>query len=250
MGRNFRAARVYETVRDFLETDVVKRAAGQRARKPPAWFSAVQMIPPTELLTRPHPIQHSPPDTNARRPHNVYRPTKIVYPEDQMRYQFYKDHPWELARPKLLLEHDGKDGRHRDWSKGLRQPGMALSGESVVQRQLWLLENTPGMSVAEAYDAARHEFYKLRQQEDIARRIAVEEARYVGAYFGKGPIQVSMINEDKAYDEWRVWAYGHIQKAAALREQGSAQVVDMPDVLDVDVGDEGAAAAEAPVIPQ
>ena len=33
------------------------------------------------------------------------------------------------------------------------------------------------MPKREAYDLVRHEFYKLRQREEIEKRIAVEEAR-------------------------------------------------------------------------
>ncbi|KAK3304125.1 mitochondrial ribosomal protein S25, partial [Chaetomium strumarium] len=136
-----------------------------------------------------------------RQPRNLFRPTKIVHPEDQLRQEFYRDHPWELARPKLVLELDGQDARYRDWSKGLRQPGMALSGESVVQRQLWLME-ARDMPKQQAYDVARKEFYKLRQQEEIERRIAVEEARHYGAYFGKNNLQVGMELEDQVYEHW------------------------------------------------
>lgn len=34
------------------------------------------------------------------------RPRAIVYPEDKLRRQFFKDHPFELSRPKVLVEND------------------------------------------------------------------------------------------------------------------------------------------------
>jgi small subunit ribosomal protein S23 len=72
---------------------------------------------------------------NQLRPGNLFKPGRIVYPEDKLRKEFYKDHPWELARPRMIMELDGKDWRYLDWSKGLRQRGMALSGERFVAGQ-------------------------------------------------------------------------------------------------------------------
>jgi len=63
-----------------------------------------------------------------RKPSKMFKPQQIVYEEDSIRQDFYKDHPWELARPRILLETDGKDGQKCDWSK-LRQPGRPLNGE-------------------------------------------------------------------------------------------------------------------------
>ena len=58
----------------------------------------------------------------------MFKPMRIVYEEDAMRDNFYGDHPWELARPRMILEQDGKDGQKCDWSK-LEQPGRELNGE-------------------------------------------------------------------------------------------------------------------------
>jgi small subunit ribosomal protein S23 len=127
-GRQFLAARVYEKAQSHLSSSVIP----SKPNVPAPWVKAVTHIPPAEILTRPYPIQHTEPKDRgraARQPRNLFRPTKIVHPEDELRQDFYRDHPWELARPKLVLELDGQDARYRDWSKGLRQPGMALSGE-------------------------------------------------------------------------------------------------------------------------
>ena len=68
------------------------------------------------------------------------------------------------------------------------------------------MENVPGITKDMAYDQARKEFYRLRQEEDIERRIAKEEARMVGAYFGKTYLQVGMELEDRSYNAWKDWA--------------------------------------------
>ncbi len=67
-----------------------------------------------------------------KKPSRTFHPQKIVYEEDELRRVFFKDHPWELARPRMMVELDGKDSRRVDWSRGLRQPGMPLSGEWFV----------------------------------------------------------------------------------------------------------------------
>lgn len=100
---------------------------------------------------------------------------------------------------------------------------------SVVQRQLWLLHDDPEMTRAEAYDHARKEFYDLRLQEDIERRIAKEEAISTGAYFGPSMLDIGMQLEDKEYEKWKVWA----EREVELQEQRNAAmytgVSDLPE---------------------
>ncbi|KAK5656274.1 hypothetical protein OQA88_5037 [Cercophora sp. LCS_1] len=220
MGRNFRAARILQTAREFagVQLHVQRGRAGAESRPnppPPAWVKAVEQVPPSEILTRPIPHQHTPIDPRARRPRKLFQPKKLVYPEDELRRTFFRDHPWELARPRNIFELDGMDARYADWSTGVRQPGMQLSGECVVQRQLWLMENQ-GLTKEKAYDIARKEFYALRHREDIERRIAVEEASVVGGYFGKTYIQVGMQLEDMQYERWKSWATDEISRIQAL----------------------------------
>ena len=76
----------------------------------------------------------------------------------------------------------------------------------------------PGITRAQAYDQARKEFYDLRLQEDVERRVAKEEAMSTGAYFGKSALEIGMELEDKEYEKWKVWA----TKEAALAEQRQA----------------------------
>ncbi|KAL1877598.1 hypothetical protein VTK73DRAFT_8507 [Phialemonium thermophilum] len=214
MTRQFRPLRVYQTAKAAASSSIFP---GQK-NVPPAWLPAIESIPPTEVLTRPYAIQHREPNRRAKKPSKLYKPTRIVYPEDKLRRTFYRDHPWELARPRMILEMDGLDSRYCDWSKGVRQPGMALSGECVVQRQLWLMEHG-GKTKEQAYDQARKEFYQLRQEEEVERRIAQEEARMVGAYFGKTAMQVGMELEDKEFERWKNWAQEQNIKIDAERSQ-------------------------------
>jgi small subunit ribosomal protein S23 len=61
----------------------------------------------------------------------MFQPQRIVYPEDELRTRFFQDHPWELARPRILVESDGKDFMRYDWSK-IQQVGKQLDGERLV----------------------------------------------------------------------------------------------------------------------
>lgn len=205
-GKQIRPARVYKSVVQQLQNHVLPN---QRMAAP-SWLSAMQAIPPSETLIRTPAVSHTgaaPPSSSGkhRKPRNLYRPQRIVHPEDALRTIFFRDHPWELARPRILVESDGKDYQRVDWSTGLRQPGVQLTGECVVQRQLYLMENE-GMGRDKAYDKVRREFYRLRQEEEIEKRLALEEAKHVGAYFGKSRIDVGLMLEDHEYENWKVWA--------------------------------------------
>lgn len=104
---------------------------------------------------------------------------------------------------------------------------------SVVQRQLWLMHQG-GRTKSQAYDEARREFYALRQEEEIEKRVQREEARHVGAVFGKSKIQISQDIEDKEYEAWKKWAESEVMRTAALRSSAYA-----------DFGSDPSAAAEA-----
>lgn len=120
-GRYMKATQLHKTVHQLL--------AGGHTRDVPIWYDVLHQIPPTEILVRTRPVQLEEPDTKRRLPRNTYRPQKLIYEEDKLRTRFYQDHPWELARPRLILERHGTEPRHWDWSKGLRQPGLPLCGE-------------------------------------------------------------------------------------------------------------------------
>jgi len=133
--RQFRAARLYETAMRNVATPPARRLM----EVPPVWLKVLEDIPPSEILTRSVPVRHQPANLKLVKPKHTYRPQRITYEEDELRQTFYQDHPWELARPRVVLETDGKDARRLDWSRGPLQPGVQLTGEwygslvSVVQ---------------------------------------------------------------------------------------------------------------------
>ncbi|QGI75278.1 hypothetical protein CEK26_000187 [Fusarium fujikuroi] len=218
-GRQIRPARVLQTVTEELNHNVL----GDKSIPTPPWYNIMQSVPPAETLVRNVTPRLRSPNLQARKPKNLYRPQGIWYREDRLRSTFYRDHPWELARPRVILESDGKDYQYCDWSKGLRQPNIPLSGEwqvsldrYVVQRQLWLMEKER-LSEKKAYDITRREFYRLRQEEEIEKRVALEEAKHVGAYFGKSRIDVSHQLEDREFENWKIWAGKETERQEASR---------------------------------
>ena len=92
----------------------------------PPWYHAVSDIPPAQTLTRP--VMRAPRVKGHKKPSRMFQPMPIVYPEDKLRSEFFGDHPWELARPRVILENDGKDGEKWDWSR-IVQSGKKLDGE-------------------------------------------------------------------------------------------------------------------------
>lgn len=101
-----------------------------------------------------------------------------------------------------------------------------FSGISVVQRQLWLLNNVPDMNKSTAYDIARREFYKLRLQEDIQRRVAAEEAAAYGAEFGPSYMEIGMKMESEQYDKWVAWA----RETSLVQDQRKSALSGAPDL--------------------
>ncbi|KAI9815023.1 MAG: mitochondrial ribosomal small subunit component [Pycnora praestabilis] len=211
MGRyDFRPLRVHQHASQQMKTGRIQSA--------PSWFNIIENVPPAQILVRTQPVQHQEQvrHTKTKKPSRMFQPQRLAYQEDSLRKEFFKDHPWELARPRVILENDGKDGQRNDWSK-LRQLGRRVDGESVIQRQLWLLQNIPDITTAKAYDQARQEFYALRHEEDVERRVAKEEALATGAYFGKSTLEFGMELEDKVFEEWKAAALKTIEEQQQAR---------------------------------
>ena len=190
---DLRPLRVAQTTSQLLQA--------QHLKQQPAWLPTVSRIPPSTDLSR-----KLPPFLSTKRPsrqgkvRRVFDPQPIRYDEDALRRRFYKEHPWELARPVLLVESDCTESRRYDWSK-LEQPGKQLSGESVVQRQLHLMTHKK-LSVHEAYLQACAEFYKVRSFEAVESRIAMEESMAFGAVFSS-QLEVGLDMESRVLATWR-----------------------------------------------
>lgn len=125
MGRyDFRPLRVHHAATQLL-------ASAKISSKPP-WYDAVSSIAPSETIVRTQPLQHQDRSrlrqAKIKKPSKLFRPQRISYEEDTLRMEFFGDHPWELARPRVVLEDDGRDAEKCDWSK-LEQATRPPSGE-------------------------------------------------------------------------------------------------------------------------
>lgn len=251
----------------------------QPALHPPAWFKVITAHPPTaNLIQKPINLKmyqdkgsvgkslgkrrrdffetHVKPKHSTSGRH-LYKVQTIKYFEDQIRALFFKQHPWELARPKLLIENDGNDASKYNW-KSIDQPLKALDGESVVQRTLYILDspefrasrwtaefektlNSKSKSYCEsqfrsrfwteAYDQARLEFYRLRIREEAQVQVANEEALMYGSVFYKSHTEYGIDNEAKHIKQWSIDAIKSTKEKRAKFAAGGPQLVaEEPEV--------------------
>lgn len=213
-------------------------------QKTPAWYEVVASLPPSSKFTRDPRLVN--PSTNEKiaylreaseglnsrgfyktrskklekkvTTNKLYRAPQLKFVEDQLREVFYQQHPWELSRPKVLVENEV--GETYDWAH-IHQLGKQLDGESVVQRTLYLLKNNEGSSFLEAYDQARFEFYRLRMQQEVEQQVAQEEAEMFGSIYGQSAIEFGVEQEQKVIDVWKQKALEETELLAARRANPS-----------------------------
>jgi small subunit ribosomal protein S23 len=130
MPRDPRPARMLQTAHNLLST---KRISAR-----PPWMSALQAHPPSEPTVRQplklaNPLRPAIRNKKLKKSGNrqLFGPSLIKYEEDALRKQFFGDHPWELARPRTVLEGSAEEWRHWDWSK-MKQVGKPVDGERYV----------------------------------------------------------------------------------------------------------------------
>ena len=131
-----------------IPSQVHKQAArllkAKYIQKEPAWYSAVLTYPPIPLPSRAPPsrsaydLPHT--STNSRksiknRKYGAPQPLPVTYIEDDVRRQFFRDHPFEGFRPRTLVEGGGVEDEHPinglAWTR-LRQRTRNPSSEEYV----------------------------------------------------------------------------------------------------------------------
>lgn len=108
------------------------------------------------------------------------------------------------------------------------------------------MNNVPGMTKDQAYDKARKEFYALRHQEEVEKKVQREEALWMGAQFGKSALEVGMKVEDKEFEAWKVHAKREILLVQTRQDAAHASSITEGDEEEAaeDLGSQ-AVAAEA-----
>lgn len=205
----------------------------------PSWYRVVLQTPPTHQLhrrvrrlragNRDLDIGERTRDnmfiTRNKQKHRIdakhlYRLPEIRFFEDRIRSQFYTNHPWELARPRSVIERPKLESF--DWSS-MDQNECRLTGESCVQRTLWLASQPAyvkehGKDWYAAYTQARLEFYRLRLREFAEQQVAAEEAVMNGAVFSPSSIDYHLQKEQRIIENFESEAI-EITKERRSRQQ-------------------------------
>jgi len=196
----------------------------------PVWFRAVLQYPPVPLPAKappsrteydnriPEPSYESGERTNLKRTRN--KPLPIQYIEDDLRRQFFRDHPFEAFRPRTLVEGMAIEQPHsvsgKAWTR-LRQRGRNPIPEecvpfsclvplsdfcSAIQFAMSLHEHQ-GLSLSDAYCRAVAQFRALRSEHHIATAYAVYEAETFGSTFGRSEIEKAFEREKEVLETWK-----------------------------------------------
>ncbi|SAM77140.1 related to RSM25-mitochondrial ribosomal protein, small subunit [Ustilago bromivora] len=248
------SSQVPQTVSRLLESGFLKQ--------PPAWFEAVINHPPVTVPAR-HPVKRPDEDlpprlrssaqpaiakvgslskaasksqqiygrdtTNSKKKSRALTPKltpkAIVYDEDKIRQQFFRDHPWEAYRPKTLVEMSdevGSEARVHGDPKRLRSYGRNPSVEDVVACTM-AAHRQGGLSLSQAYHNTLSSYHGLKAEHEHATRYAALEAKYYGADFGKSETQRGFEKEDKALETWAAWAAGGMATGDAANAAADSQ---------------------------
>ncbi|KAJ3574028.1 hypothetical protein NP233_g2050 [Leucocoprinus birnbaumii] len=223
--RRVRVHRLHRSLA-FLPTAMVRRFANQvhqqvsrlmRAdfTKEPVWYKAVLQYPPLPLPPRappprteydnrtPKPVFLPGQRMNLRKP--KLRPLPVHYIEDDIRRQFFRDHPFEAFRPRTLVEGAEIEPEHattgQAWTR-LRQRGRNPTPEDAIRFAMNLHQHH-NLSLSEAYLRAVAQFRALRSEHHIATTYAALEAETFGSVFGGTEIQKMHEKELKVLDSWK-----------------------------------------------
>ncbi|CAI2169423.1 18743_t:CDS:2 [Funneliformis geosporum] len=168
----------------------------------PVWYSAMNKFPPGQSLLR-SPLQFREKDLSRKKLPNkkapspkhlktkIPRPQKIRYMEDSLRREFYREHPYELLRPQIMMEkNDGIMEGHGELLSKLKFP-CRVTGEDVIRYQTHLMK-VQKLGKHQAYVEACNEFYKIRAREEVAERVAEEQALLFGAKISRSQTERSL----------------------------------------------------------
>ncbi|KAF9566128.1 hypothetical protein CPC08DRAFT_682998 [Agrocybe pediades] len=176
MGRRF-ASQVHKQVSRLLRANFIQ--------KEPVWYKAVLDHPPLTLPPKAPPPRTAYDKKPAKLRTHSNRPLPIHYLEDDIRRQFFIDHPFEAFRPSTLIETDRIEDPHPisgvNWTR-LGQRGRNPTSEDAVRFTLNLYQYHK-LSLSDAYARAVAQFRALRSEHHIATTYAAMEAEQLGSVF-------------------------------------------------------------------
>ncbi|KAL1697548.1 mitochondrial ribosomal protein S25-domain-containing protein [Schizophyllum commune] len=191
--------------------------------KEPKWYQSVLAFPPLPLPgkmpatrsafdAKPRDVDAFYSNRSKQQPNTTPHPLTIYYLEDDIRRQFFRDHPFETFRPTTLVE--GKriaapnPVTGKMWTR-LRQRGHNPRAEDAVQFALNLYVHHD-LPLSEAYRRSVAQFRALRGERQTAVQVAALEARSLGAIFGHSEIEHVFEKMKRGLAGW--------QRAAAVDE--------------------------------
>ncbi|QPG75356.1 hypothetical protein FOA43_002709 [Brettanomyces nanus] len=232
------AGEVLQRTSEYLESGLVT--------KQPAWYRVLAYHPPVknhtktirplvlrkikeeEVSTLKKIMSHNKGDlfykTRLRPKHmaaNFLKPQKLHFIEDDLRDLFYKQHPWELADPKSLIENENSiDLEKLDWST-MRQYTKKLDGESVVQRTIYLMKNEDQL-LLNAFEQSKYEYYRLKIEDETEINVAEEQGEMFGAVYGKSMVEYGFDKEMEVLSKWKEDAVEQTRVMEAKRSNSSS----------------------------
>ncbi|KAK4705805.1 small subunit ribosomal protein S23, partial [Phenoliferia sp. Uapishka_3] len=131
------------------------------------------------------------------------RPLPIVFPEDEVRKAFFRDHPFEAYRPIYLAEGESvaeeAEPKGLSWTSLLQRSRIPTAEDAIAF--VVNLHEVHGHPLYAAYAMATVQFRTLRAEHETALRAATLEARAHGAVF-YGEIQRGVAVEERILDQW------------------------------------------------
>ncbi|OBZ79450.1 37S ribosomal protein S25, mitochondrial [Grifola frondosa] len=196
------AAQVHKQTSRLLREKYIKRE--------PAWYKAVLEHPPLPLPAK-EPPSRSEFDLPLAQPltrpasSKEIRPLPVQYVEDEIRKQFFRDHPFEAFRETSLVEAATIEPEHpiraEKWTR-LRQRTRNPSPEDAIRYAVNLHEYH-NLSVTHAYASAVAQFHSLRSEHQLAKNFALMESEHYGMQFGPTQVEIAFEKEEKAFETWR-----------------------------------------------
>ncbi|KAH3665979.1 hypothetical protein OGAPHI_004168 [Ogataea philodendri] len=234
---------VLKRTSDFLQSGLVSEQ--------PAWYKPVAYHPPQRMenkVVRPEkfdglrklrvPTRNGDLYKTRLRPadfkYSLIKPQQLKFFEDKIRNVFYKQHPWELADPKSLIENEHTiDNKNQDWSR-MKQLTKKLDGESVVQRTMYIIKNE-NLTLTEAYEKAKFEYYRLKIENETEMNVVREEHEMYGAVYQKSLLEQGFDKETEFIQKWKVRA---LDETKIVEAKSSNQISELGADEDAPIDEE------------
>ncbi|KAH8119945.1 mitochondrial ribosomal protein S25-domain-containing protein [Phellopilus nigrolimitatus] len=220
-------------VANQVHKQVARLARTGYIKQEPLWYRAVLEHPPIPLPPRTPvnrlnengeaydlPSHTSPPGFNKSQKPPKAKVAPVAYVEDEIRRQFFNDHPFEAFRERSLVEAGLIENEHpirgTAWTR-LSQHGRNPTPEDAIRFAANLYEHTPNMPLSNAYVAAVTQYRALRSGQHIMAQVASAEAEHYGTVFKPGAIERGHAREEAHLESWAQKKYSDQESLEARK---------------------------------